>query len=131
MTRVQVSTAHPDHYLKPVAWSGGTVVWWDGFTGLTLVVTQMESGLTRAVGAGLLVSVIDRRSEQTFAWAFHADSSAAYIAEKIPAGMFSQTWRTRLAQSIQVALRLHARLTGHATPTEPEAANRCAKEVQS
>lgn len=105
--RIPVTDAHPDHYLKLEAWHGGTVVWWDGFTGLTIVVAEISIGLSMAVGAGLLVSVIDRHSDQTFAWAFHADSSASYIAEKVPQKAFSKTWRTRLAQSIQLALRLH------------------------
>lgn len=105
--RITVSDAHRDHYLKLQCVDLPTAVWFDGFTGLALVVTRLGIGAALEVGGPLLVSVVDRCSTQTLAWAFSPDAGWSYIKEKIPAKAFSRVWRQRLAESIQVALRLH------------------------
>lgn len=107
-----MSSTHADHYIQLRAVNGETVAWWDGFTGLTVVVARVGLGISGEIGATHLVSVIDRQCQQTFAWAFHADSSAQYISEKIPRKVFDKFWRQRLAQSIHIALRLHDQAAG-------------------
>lgn len=106
MLKFAVTDTHVDHYLSLKAADTKSAAWWDGFTGLTIVVSQLGL-LTGALGATHLVAVVDRHSIQTFAWAFHAQESVDYIMEKIPKKIFHKAWRIRLAQSIQLALELH------------------------
>jgi hypothetical protein len=107
---IKVSDAHSDHYIRLDAWTDTTAVWWDGFTGLTVVVSYMPT-LRGAINSTHLVAVIDRHSQQTWAWAFDALTDPVYVAEKIPQKTFNKVWRHRLGSSVALMLRLHEQLT--------------------
>lgn len=109
-SKIQVTDMHREHYIRLEAADANTAVWFDGFTGLQIVVSHLGLGLSGAVGAGYLVSVIDRGCKQTFAWAFHDDSSVVYIKGKIPEKTMHKVWKERLAASIRLALQLHAQV---------------------
>lgn len=107
---ITITTTHPDHYIRLDAVSGDTAVWWDGFTGLTVVVSYLPN-LSHAINSTHLVSVIDRHSAQTWAWAFDSLTDPVYVSEKIPTKTFNKYWRKRLGQSVAAMLRLHQQAT--------------------
>jgi hypothetical protein len=116
MGNIKVSDAHVDHYIRLDGVEGQAAAWWDGFTGLTVVVAQYSGSVDFAINSSHLVSVIDRNGSQTFAWAFDSYSDVQYIAEKIPAKAFNNVWRQRLAESIRLMLRLHEQAVATARP---------------